>query len=156
MAADKTRFKLQALSWLVFAAHGDVTKQSPSYCELGIVDGAQQFCCPKMCGQCGGPGCASRPGSAQQCCSGMAYGTRSNQPLPAPPLCTQSKDVACRLPPMSGETCWPRNDALDPLPVPRKVFLDDLKGEHAAGFEGRVDVLQVTIVVCCLFSLSLV
>ena len=35
-------------------------------CELGIIYG--NYCCPSECGECGGPGCGSRPGGGSDCC----------------------------------------------------------------------------------------
>ena len=35
-------------------------------CELGII--SDNICCPSECGECGGPGCGSRPGGAEKCC----------------------------------------------------------------------------------------
>merc|ERR1711939_1251794 len=35
--------------------------------------GGSKVCCPKSCGTCGGPGCASFPGGTSECCVGNGY-----------------------------------------------------------------------------------
>merc|ERR1711939_920418 len=35
--------------------------------------GGTKVCCPKTCGTCGGPGCASFPGGKSECCVGNGY-----------------------------------------------------------------------------------
>lgn len=37
-------------------------------CEVGRADNKGQICCPRTCGLCGGPNCASRPGGSAACC----------------------------------------------------------------------------------------
>lgn len=54
-------------------------------CTAGIANEAQDACCTKGCGRCGGVGCDGRPGGAKQCCGGSITAICST--LAGPPPC---------------------------------------------------------------------
>lgn len=59
-------------------------------CSNGIsgVDSVNgDFCCPTLCGMCGGPGCSSFPGGADNCCTSVI----SQQDV----LCSESGTAPC-------------------------------------------------------------
>lgn len=55
----------------------------------GILDGLGRTCCDSGCGECGGPSCGTRPGGADNCCSGVIMAKEG------PNLCTTDAVTPC-------------------------------------------------------------
>lgn len=78
-------------------------------CATGVAAGTN--CCPLECGTCGGPGCGSRPGGADNCCSEaiQAAGVLCSGSAPpcilAEPVPPQPPDPDCATGVAAGTTC---------------------------------------------------
>lgn len=60
-------------------------------CIGGIISKSRDACCPTACGQCGGDGCAERPGGAPHCCGGSIHAWCRD--AAGPPPCKYPKQV---------------------------------------------------------------
>ena len=60
--------------------------QRPTWCApRNALAKALHYCCPPSCGQCGGRGCAERPGGASSCCSDAASVRKRSCTVAEPP-----------------------------------------------------------------------
>ena len=62
------------------------TAQRPTWCApRNALAKALHYCCPPSCGQCGGRGCAERPGGASSCCSDASSVQKRSCAVAKPP-----------------------------------------------------------------------
>ena len=100
-------------------------------CELGIISG--NSCCPSECGQCGGPGCGSSPGGANDCCESSIRDSG---------LFCDFNDAPCIIHPNFQEDPSIPNDH-DPIPDPSCEF-----GISANGINGNDVCCEIECGIC--------
>lgn len=73
-----------------------VARSQDPLCSTGLpgLFGLAAACCSASCGDCGGPGCGSRPGGSGNCCGTIIIGNNRNCDLVDPP-CTIQRDPDC-------------------------------------------------------------